>query len=55
MKGPVAKRLFFAKHLLGEFPGVTLIGRVDLERALTNFRFPAVLAKHILHELNDKP
>ena len=55
MKRPIAKRLCFAEFFLCQFLGVALIFGVDLQRTLTDFRLPAVLAEHILHEPNYKP
>jgi hypothetical protein len=53
MKGPVAKRLRLAELLLGQLDGAILAGGVDLERALADLALPAILAEHVLHEVND--
>jgi len=47
------QRLVLAKLRLRPLPGFVLVGGVDLDRALANLDLPAVLAEHVLHELDD--
>ena len=55
MKRPVAERLALAEFPFCELHCIGLIRSVDLEGTLTDFDLPAVFAKHVLHEMNDKP
>ncbi|BAC48440.1 bsl3175 [Bradyrhizobium diazoefficiens USDA 110] len=53
MQRPVTQRLVLAKPRLRPFPGLVLVGGVDLERALADLDLPAVLPEHVLHEPDD--
>jgi hypothetical protein len=50
----VAKLLGLAEFSLRQFRSLPLIGSVNFQMVLADFRLPAILAKHILHEQNDK-
>ncbi|HYJ18364.1 MAG TPA: hypothetical protein VEW72_04245 [Burkholderiales bacterium] len=53
VKYPVPHPLALTKSDLCEFGGVFAARRLDLDRALADFSFMAVLAKHIFHETSD--
>jgi hypothetical protein len=47
------QRLVLAEPRFRTFPGLVLVGGVDLERALADLALPAIFAEHVLHEPDD--